>query len=152
DAGHYQSFISWKYRPLERLSFVSGVHVHGTTLNNDLYIEPRASMRWELHQRQAFTAGFGMHGKMESLTNYFSIVPDESGAEAMPNKTMGFSQATHYVAGYENQLGSSLFFKAEVYYQLLYNIPVENRESSSYSLVNQADWFTDRILVNKGTG
>ena len=152
DAGHYQGFISWKYRSSEKVSFVSGVHVHGATLNNDLYIEPRASMRWQFHPRQAFTAGFGVHGKMESLTNYFSIIPDKSGADATSNKNIGFSKAAHYVAGYENQLGANLFFKAEVYYQRLYDIPIENRQGSSYSLVNQADWFTDRILVNKGTG
>src|SRR5690554_2165860 len=152
DAGYYQGFISWKYRPLEKVSFVSGVHVHGTTLNNDLYVEPRASLRGEFHHRQAFTAGFGIHGKMESLTNYFSIIPDSSGADATPNKNIGFSKAAHYVAGYENQLGANLFFKTEVYYQRLYNIPVENREGSSYSLINQTDWFTDRMLVNKGTG
>jgi len=152
DAGYYQGFISWKYRPLEKVSFVSGVHVHGTTLNNDLYVEPRASLRWEFHHRQAFTAGFGVHGKMESLTNYFSIIPDGSGADATPNKNMGFSKAAHYIAGYENQLGANLFFKAEAYYQRLYNIPVENIEGSSYSLINQSDWFSDRMLVNKGTG
>src|SRR5690606_13749371 len=129
-----------------------GVHVHGTTLNNDLYVEPRASLRWEFHHRQAFTAGFGVHGKMESLTNYFSIIPDSSGANATPNKNIGFSKAAHYVAGYENQLGANLFFKVEAYYQRLYNIPIENREGSSYSLINQADWFTDRMLVNNGTG
>jgi len=152
EAGHYQSFISWKYRPLEKLSFVSGVHVHGTTLNSDLYIEPRASMRLAFKPKQAFTAGFGIHGKMESLTNYFSIIPDETGTGAMLNRNIGFSKAIHYVTGYENQLGDNLYFKAEVYYQRLYNIPIENREGSSYSLINQADWFTDRILVNRGTG
>jgi hypothetical protein len=152
DAGHYQGFISWKYRSSEKVSFVSGIHVHGATLNNDLYIEPRASMRWQFHPRQAFTAGFGMHGKMESLTNYFSIIADESGSAAMPNKNIGFSKAAHYVAGYENQLGANLFLKVEAYYQQLYHIPIENKEGSSYSLINQADWFTDRILVNKGTG
>ena len=45
DAGHYQGYISWKYRASEKLSFVSGVHLQGASLNNDLYIEPRASMK-----------------------------------------------------------------------------------------------------------
>src|SRR5690606_20398732 len=152
DAGHYQGFISWKYRHSEKLSFVGGVHLHGASLNNDLYIEPRASMKWQFDPREAFTAGFGVHGKMESLTNYFSIIPDTSGADISPNKGLGFSKAAHYVAGYENQLGENLFFKAEVYYQRLYHVPIENQEGSSYSLINQVDGFTDRILVNQGTG
>lgn len=152
DAGHYQGFISWKYRASEKLSFVSGVHLQGASLNNDLYIEPRASMKWQFDPRQTFTAGFGVHGKMESLTNYFSIIPDTSGADASPNKGLGFSKAAHYVVGYENKLGDNLFFKAEVYYQRLYHVPIESQEGSSYSLINQVDGFTDRILVNQGRG
>ncbi|HLU90814.1 MAG TPA: TonB-dependent receptor [Cyclobacteriaceae bacterium] len=152
DAGHLQGFVSWKFRPSEKLSIVSGLHVHGTTLNRTLNIEPRASMRWQIHPSQAITAGFGIHGKMESLTNYFSIIPNENGADATPNENLGFSKAAHYVAGYENQLGANLSFKAEAYYQRLYQVPIENKAGSSYSLINQADWFTDRILVNQGTG
>src|SRR5690606_25173548 len=152
DAGHFQGFISWKYRHSDKLSFVSGIHLHGASLNNDLYIEPRASMRWQFQPGQALTLGFGMHGKMESLTNYFSIISDETGTDAMPNKNIGFSKAAHYVAGYENQLGANLFFKAEAYYPRLFHIPIGNKEGSSYSLINHTDGFTDRILVNEGTG
>src|SRR5690606_4067336 len=47
----------------------------------------------------------------------------ETGTDAMPNKNIGFSKAAHYVAGYENQLGANLFFKAEAYYQRLFHIP-----------------------------
>lgn len=152
DAGHYQGFISWKYRPMENLSFVSGAHIHGTTLNNELSIEPRASLRWQLNPRQAFTAGFGIHGKMEALTNYYGIITDESGNSFMPNKDIGFAKARHYVVGYENRLGINLLLKAEAYYQQLYNIPVEDVEGSSYSLLNQVEWFTDKMLINEGTG
>jgi hypothetical protein len=151
-AGNFQGFVSWKFRPSEKLSVVSGLHVQKTNLNNDLYIEPRASMKWQFHPSQAFTAGFGIHSKMEPLTNYFSIISEGNGEPTTPNKSMGFSQAAHYVAGYENQLGANLFLKAELYYQWLFDIPIENKEGSSYSLINQAGWFTDRILVNRGTG
>ena len=152
DAGHYQGFVSWKYRPVEKLSLVSGFHMHGTTLNDELSFEPRASLKWQFNPTQAFTAGFGVHGKMESLTNYYSIIPDENGQATMPNMNLGFSKARHYVIGYENRLGANLFLKLEAYYQQLYNIPVEDDVNSSYSLVNQVEWFTDRKLVNEGKG
>lgn len=152
DAGHYQGFVSWKYRPWERLSIVSGVHAHGTTINDEFSIEPRASLKWQFDPRQAITAGFGIHGKMESLTNYYSIISDENGVASKPNVDIGFSKARHYVVGYENRLSANLFLKLEAYYQQLYNIPVENDENSSYSMLNQMGWFTDRVLVNEGTG
>lgn len=152
EADHYQAFISWKYRLSETLSLVSGFHAHGTNLNNKISVEPRASLRWQFDVEQTLTAGFGIHGKMESLPNYFSIVPSDEGTFSTPNKDIEFSKARHYVLGYENGLTDNLFLKVEAYYQSLYNIPVENDASSSFSLINQISGFTDRELVNKGTG
>jgi hypothetical protein len=152
EADHYQGFISWKYRPLQDLSIVSGIHAQKISMNEKMSIEPRASVRWQFNPVQAITAGFGIHGKMESLTNYYSIVQMPDGTYGMPNKELGFSKARHYVVSYENKLSQHLFLKLEGYYQLLYNIGVENDVNSSYSLINQMEGFTDRVLVNKGTG
>lgn len=152
DAGHYQGFISWKYRPLQELSFVSGLHAQGTTINGSKSIEPRASVRWEFHPRQALAAGFGIHGKMASLPDYYSLVENESGDITLPNKSMGFSKAAHYVIGYENRLTNNLFLKAEAYYQNLFDIPVENKFNSTYSLLNSEEGFTNRALTNDGSG
>jgi outer membrane receptor protein involved in Fe transport len=151
-ADHYQGFVSWKFRPVEDVSIVSGVHIQKISMNDDVSIEPRASVRWQFHPTQAFTAGFGMHGKMESLTNYYSIVANENGTTEMPNKNLDFSKARHYIVGYENKLSQNLFLKIEAYYQQLYNIPIENKAGSSYSLLNQMEGFTDRSLINSGTG
>lgn len=151
-ADQYQGFVTWKVRPWPSLSIVSGAHVQGLSINNAVSIEPRVSARWQFQPLQAITAGFGIHGKMETLTNYFAILPDENGTPHMPNRDLGFTKARHYIVGYENKLTSNLFLKAEAYYQQLYNVPVENDPSSSYSLINQVDGLTDRILVNEGTG
>lgn len=151
NATQLQGFVSWKFRPWENVSVVSGMHAQKVSLNDDVSLEPRASARWQFHPSQALTAGFGLHGKMESLPNYFSIVHDD-GTTSMPNQGIGFSKARHYVVGYENKLGANLFLKAEAYYQQLFDIPIENKPGSSYSLINQMEGFTDRALVNAGTG
>jgi hypothetical protein len=152
EADHYQAFGNWKFRASDKLSFVGGVHAQKLSLSDNISIEPRISGRWEFDAKQAFTAGFGIHGKMESLTNYYSIVPSENDELNMPNRNLDFSKARHYVIGYENKLSRNLFLKVEAYYQQLYNIPVEDSKSSSYSLINQMEGFTDRKLVNSGTG
>ncbi|HZI26052.1 MAG TPA: TonB-dependent receptor [Chryseolinea sp.] len=151
-ADHYQGFVSWKYRPWKDVSVVSGFHVEKISMNDDISVEPRASVKWQFHPHQALTAGFGIHGKMESLTNYYSIVTADDGSTSMPNKSLDLSKARHYILGYENKLTSNLFLKVEAYYQQLYNIPIENKAGSSYSLINQMEGFTDRALVNEGTG
>jgi hypothetical protein len=152
DADHYQGFVSWKYRLWEDVSLVSGVHIQNVSMNDAISVEPRASVRWQFHPQQALTAGFGIHGKMESLTNYYSIIPDENGLPTTPNQELDFSKARHYIVGYENKLTPNLFLKVEAYYQQLYNIPIENNAGSSYSLINQMEGFTDRALINEGTG
>jgi outer membrane receptor protein involved in Fe transport len=131
---------------------VSGFHVEKISMNDDISVEPRASVKWQFHPHQALTAGFGIHGKMESLTNYYSIVTADDGSTSMPNKSLDLSKARHYILGYENKLTSNLFLKVEAYYQQLYNIPIENKAGSSYSLINQMEGFTDRALINDGTG
>lgn len=151
-ADQYQAFASWKVRPTRDLSVVGGVHTQKTSLNSDVALEPRASMRWQFTPAQALTAGFGIHAKMESLPNHFSIVKADDGSISMPNRTLGFSKARHFVIGYEHKLNPDLFLKVEGYYQYLYNIPVENDPNSSYSLINQTTGFTDRVLANKGEG
>ena len=151
-ADQYQAYLSWKFRPLNDLSFVSGLHVQKVSLNDEISVEPRVSARWQFHPRQALTAGFGIHGKMESLPNYFAIIDVGNEGPTMPNTNLKISKARHFVAGYENKLSDNLFLKVEGYYQQLYDLPVENDPSSSYSLVNQVEGFTDRALVNEGTG
>lgn len=152
EADQYQGFVSWKFRPWQNVSLVSGLHAQKVSLNDEISFEPRASVRWQFHPLQAITAGFGLHAKMESLPNYYSIVPDANGEMSMPNQDLGFAKARHYVVGYENKLTPNLFLKVEGYYQQLFNIPVENDPASSYSLINQAEGFTDRALVNAGSG
>src|SRR5690606_24318896 len=113
NADQYQGFVSWKYRPLEKLTVVTGLHAQGVSLDNEVSIEPRTSVRWQFHPLQAFTAGFGVHGKMESLPNYYAIVPDEQGDAQMPNRNLGLSKAHHYVLGYERKVTANLFLKLE---------------------------------------
>lgn len=151
-ADQFQGFVSWKFRASEKVSIVSGVHAQQVSMNDEISVEPRASMRWQFHPSQALTAGFGLHGKPETLPNYYSIIHSEDGTPSMPNQALGFSKARHYVIGYENNLAAQLLLKLEAYFQQLYNIPIEDRPNSAYSLINQSEGFTDRVLVNEGTG
>ncbi|MBK6265510.1 TonB-dependent receptor [Marivirga sp. S37H4] len=150
-ASLYQSFITWKWRASEKLSLVNGIHSQNTSENDEITFEPRSSLRYELPKGQAITAGIGVHSNMTSLSNYNTIVYDEEGNKSTPNSSLELLKARHYVLGYENRLSKNLFLKVEGYYQDLYDIPVEEG-NSSYSLINQTYEFSDRVLVNEGKG
>ena len=152
NTGLYHGFASWKYRLTEDFTAISGVHFMGTELNDNVAIEPRIGLQWAFTPTQTLSAAFGIHSKMESLVNYFAVHTDDDGNESMPNQNLDFSKARHYVLGYNNMLTGNLLLKAEIYYQDLYNIPVENDPNSSFSLINSVEGYTTRKLVNEGTG
>lgn len=152
DAGVVQGFFTWQFRATEDLTFTSGFHYTNFTLNNAQALEPRLAMKWQLNDANAITAGFGMHSKVESITNYFAERYRPDGTSYQPNTDLDLMKARHYVVGFEHNFSANLYAKAEVYYQDLYNIPVEYDATSSYSLINSSEWFTDRVLANEGTG
>jgi hypothetical protein len=152
DAGMLQAFASWKYRITEKLTMVSGMHYMQLLINNNNSFEPRLALNWEFRPGQSINAGFGMHSRMEPLTYYFALQTQDDGSVIQPNQNLGLSKARHYTIGYSNMLTKNLHLKLEAYYQDLYNVPVENSDTSNYSALNQSEGWTDKTLVNKGTG
>lgn len=146
------AYGSWKYRITENLTMVSGLHYQHFMLNNAFSIEPRASIKWQFTEKQSLFGGMGLHSKLETLTNYFSLVPDEFGNTSQPNKDLKLAKSAHFVVGYENRLTPHMSFKVELYYQHLFHVPVEDNDTSHISLLNSVGYFTDVSLVNEGTG
>lgn len=147
-----QAFSSWKWRMSEKLTLTSGVHVLHYTLNGATSLEPRAALRYQMDTRRAITIGAGLHSKTESVMTYLARTTRPDGSVYQPNLDLGLSRAAHAVIGYEHMLTEDVQLKAEAYYQHLYGQPVENDRNSGFWLGNWDGWFTDRDLVNTGTG
>jgi hypothetical protein len=152
EATTLQAFTSWKWRMSEKLSLTSGVHVLHYTLNDATSLEPRSALRYQFDTRRAFTVGAGLHSKTESVMTYLVRTTRPDGSVYQPNLDLGLSRAAHAVVGYEFMLTEDVLLKAEAYYQHLYGQPVENDRNSGFWLGNWDGWFTDRDLVNTGTG
>ena len=156
DALLAQPYIQFKHKFTDNLVGIAGWHAALFTLNNtSSLIEPRVNLKWNFTPRQSFSAGFGVHSQLQPLYTYFyHKYSDAQGNDILHNINMGFSKSNHYIFGYENYLSSNLRLKTEVYYQDLYNIPVEVNPSS-FSMVNAgsgfARFFPDS-LKNEGTG
>lgn len=152
EATTLQAFTSWKWRWNEQWSLTSGMHVLHYALNGATSVEPRAALRYQATPARAFTLGAGLHSKTESLMNYLAQTTDAAGNITQPNRDMDLSKALHAVFGYEQMLAEDIQFKAEVYYQYLYDQPVENAPGSAFWLGNMQEWFTTKDLVNAGKG
>jgi len=147
-----EGYLDWKHRFNKNVTLIAGLHSMCLLLNGNYSLEPRLGLKWQFRPSQSLNFGFGLHSKMEPLSTYYAqqAVPDDS--FRLPNKNLDFLKAAHLVAGYENMLNENLFLKVEVYYQYLFHVPVEDSDSSSFSVLNYNFGYTNRSLANKGTG
>lgn len=147
-----QNFISWKHRLNEKFTIVAGFQNMNVLYNKKSTLEPRLAFNWQVNHSSALNAGYGKHSTMESVHNYFARVKQKDGSVKEPNKNLDLLKADHFVLGYEKRFGENLRLKIDVYYQRLYNLPVENNDSSTYATINEGTDFKYVELVNKGSG
>lgn len=147
-----QAYASWKYRLTEDFTMVGGLHYIRFTLNSNYSVEPRLALKWQANERQSFHAGVGIHSKLETLSTYLAKRWADDGTFTQPNKNLELTKAAHFVIGYDNRIAANTNLKIETYYQQLYDVPVEESANSNFSLLNVSEGYTDRQLVNEGTG
>ncbi|GAB5539180.1 MAG: carboxypeptidase regulatory-like domain-containing protein [Salibacteraceae bacterium] len=137
-----QPYIQWKHRTDKGLIITAGIHSQWFTLSNSVsWAEPRVAVKKTFRDGSAISGGVGLHSQVQPYYMYFySLSENPDGTRALHNKTMDFTYAGHAVAGYERMLKPMLRFKSEIYYQYLWNIPVET-SSSSFSLANTGSGF-----------
>lgn len=149
-----QAYVQYKYRPSDKLTITAGLHGQYLTHNRSKSLEPRAGLRYKPGNNSIYTFGYGLHSMMQPLYQYFTHLPQYA-ADQMHNYNIGFTRSHHLVAGYERNLGSDFRLRSEAYYQYLFRVPVEIRNGSAFSGINQGATF-DRLfpdtLKNGGTG
>ena len=151
-----QAYAQWKYRLNESLTFLGGVHYSYLTLNGNYTIEPRAALQWSVNPKHKLSFAVGKHSKPEHPSTYYlETTTANSEVRIMPNKNLEFISSNHFVLGYDYLINPNLRLKAEVYYQYLYNVPVEKDPSSLETLLNTAeiwDLIGSKPADNSGTG
>lgn len=146
NANLLQSYINYQHKFSKKFIFNGGIHTQHFGLTNSNAIEPRLGFKYNLNNRHSINAGAGLHSQIQPITVYFNEEEIE-GEQVFPNQDLGFSKAIHNVLGYDFLITEHIRLKTEVYYQKLYNIPVDSM-SSSFSMLNQGAGF---VLPN-GTG
>lgn len=150
--GFMQAFSSWQYRLNDQLTFNAGLHYSYFLLNKNVSLEPRAGVKWNFRGNQVLSAGVGVHSRLEDMAIYFGQKTLEDETVIRPNRELGFSKSAHYVLGYETMLSSKWHLKTEIYYQDLFNVPVNAEKKDAVSLINMNEGFTTIDAKNTGTG
>ncbi len=149
-----QPYAQWQYRPSNTLTLTTGLHGQYFSFNATYAVEPRLGLRWQFTPAQALSLGYGLHSQLPPTQVYFNQVRQTNGLMERVNDDLRFTRSHHLVMGYDRRLGSQLRMKSEVYYQRLFNVPV-NVNPDSYSLLNQGANFGIGFpdsLTNGGDG
>lgn len=147
-----QPFFQWKYKIDSRFTLNAGIHSQYFSLSNSISpVEPRIGLQFKPNEKSIIALGGGLHSQMHPLYIYSYQLPTNKQPH---NLDIDFSRSIHTVLSYSAQFAKSLLFKTEVYYQYLYNIPVEMKQSA-FSVLNQGSGFSrffPDTLKNEGTG
>lgn len=149
-----QAYIHAKFNFNDKLSINAGLHSQLFFLNNSTSVEPRLGLKYELNSKSSFSFGYGLHSQMQPINVYFLQTQNQDSSYSYNNKALDFTKSHHFVIGYDLQPFKDWRLKTEVYYQSIYNVPV-NTFSSSYSMLNTGAGFKADLedsLTNSGSG
>jgi hypothetical protein len=149
-----QAFGHLKFNITEKLTMNAGLNSQLFSLNNTTSIEPRLGLIYNATNISSFNFGYGLHSQMQPINVYFLQSTNANGNSDYNNKNLDFTRSHHFVLGYNIQPFNNWRVKTEVYYQSIFNVPV-NTFSSSYSMLNTGSTFKTDLqdnLTNDGTG
>jgi Carboxypeptidase regulatory-like domain/TonB-dependent Receptor Plug Domain len=149
-----QAYAQIKYNLSEKITVNTGIHAQKFFLNKSTSVEPRVGLKYDINNKNSVTFGYGLHSQMQPINVYFLQTQNADNSFSYNNKNLDFTKSNHFVIGYNLQPAQDWRIKTELYYQNLYNVPV-NTFSSSYSMLNTGAGFKTDLednLVNGGTG
>lgn len=147
-----QPYVSWAVNLSEKLKANLGFHYLNYTFNKSQSLEPRASFVYTLSPKQSIGLAYGLHSQLQMPQVYFGYnLLDNSNI----NKNIGLTKAHHLVLNHQVWLSKSAYFKTELYYQKLFNVPITSAAQSGlsdFSTLNLIENFINNKLYNVGTG
>ncbi|MEM8568048.1 MAG: TonB-dependent receptor [Bacteroidota bacterium] len=149
-----QTYAQAEYKLSDDLSTTFGFHSQYLEFTDDFIIEPRAAISWQSSDRQRWSAAYGLHAQTVPFPVLFFEEQISPGISERTNENLDFFKSHHFVLGMDRNLAPDWRLKTEVYYQSLFDVPVE-KTPSGYSILNQgADFgFEEKgSLVNEGSG
>ncbi|MEQ9467602.1 MAG: carboxypeptidase-like regulatory domain-containing protein [Ekhidna sp.] len=149
-----QTYGQAEYKLTDNLSTTFGLHAQYHEFMDDFILEPRAAISWQQTPIQRWSIAYGLHGQAIPAPILFYQEEVSPGTTERTNDNLGFMKAHHFVLGMDRNLAPDWRLKTEVYYQKVFDVPVE-QTPSSYSVLNEGNDFIFEekgSLVNDGTG
>jgi len=153
-AGLLQLHIAYKRLLGKRFEAYLGLHGQYFFMNGSNAIEPRFSLRFIINKKSNITYGLGWHSQLQPKMMYYVQTKMPKGGYALTNTQLGFTKSIHNVLGYNYLFNKNLRLMVDVYYQHLYDVPIQIT-NPAYSTINfGTEYYVERkdSLINAGTG
>ena len=140
-----------KYRVKDDLTIDLGLSYAYFALGHSHSLEPKASVEWAFSPKQTIGFATGIYSRHEELSAYFMVIPVNDSVYIYPNKRLKLKKTAHFVLSYNYAINNHLSFKAEMYYQHLYDFPVLKDKGSTFSTIAQSwfgGWDADSLVSN----
>ena len=152
NTGLIQGYAQWKFKISDKIDLNSGFHSSYFLLNRQTTIEPRVGFQWRFQPKQSVSLGAGLHSRIEPISVYLARYYSDSLNYTQPNFNLGLTKSFHAVAGYDWNFGENMRLKSEIYYQYLFNVPVDTSNGSVESILNFSAGITRTTFANNGFG
>ncbi len=155
--GLWRAYAQYRQNIASKLILTGGLHGMYLDMNKTYSVEPRFGVRYTPVAKHTFALAGGLYSQMIPRSFYFIRTLNSEGKIEHSNKKLGFMKSAHADFSYSWGFAPDWHFKAEAYYQHLYNIPVKNDPNETYTIL-QAGGAGENVimregnLVNKGTG
>lgn len=144
-----QPYANLHWAILPKLSTNIGLHYLKYTFNQTKSVEPRFSIQYQLSNNQSLSFAYGLHSQLQQPEIYFALITQNSAF--LGNATLDVSKSHHYVLSHQYSFKKGSYFKTELFYQQLFNIPSASM-NPTFSTLNLVEDFTPEPLQNSGTG
>lgn len=150
-----QPFVNWTSKLTENLTSEIGMHAMisklsmGVQEGESFSLEPRAAIKWQLDNSQQLSFSYGLHSQLQLPQVYMS---NQSTTTFSGNIGLSPTRSHHFVAGYQRNFTKNSSLKVEAYWQHIYDVPVSNGVSNSFSALNVIENDVNRSLANAGKG
>lgn len=144
-----KAYTQSKFSITEKFDIFAGVHFLAYDVTEQQTVEPRLSLNYQLNSKHSVSLSAGMHSQVENYATYRYEETNSLGEIVYPNQDLGLAKAIHYIMGYKGKVFKNHRLSVEVYYQQLYDVPVD---SLTFSTINIEELSDLRALTNAGTG
>lgn len=135
-----QPYAQWKAFLSDTWNVQTAVRYVYFTYNQTGAVEPRLAVEFLPTSNSSLKLSYNLVSQAQSVATY-----------ASDNADLELTKSHHYDLGYTVVSDKGFRFSSTVYYQHMFDVPVE-RISSSYSLLNSIEVYPNRELISNGVG